>query len=553
MTLKNRFIALGVALLSLAVVTEWLNVQYLGITAKQKTALETIQRHMNADMMHDGILGNVYAAIYAAGQGDASKLNDARTEIKDMGESFTNDIEANLAADIPSDIKGQLNTVHNSVNAYVKDTNDLAQKVSDPAQVASLLNKVNQSFGVLETDQGKATDMILAWSHKLDQEASQTGLMMNIALGLLFLLAIVVPAFALWSIFKPLEKLSQSMSALSKNDLGANIPFTGQKNELGAMAQSLLSFQQSLLDRQALEHQVAAEQKKQEERQKRIELTVNAFRHELVSAVKGVDGGTRLMKDTVSMLSQVAGMTREGADSATRAASGATSNITAIASAAEEFSASIREITEQAGRASAEVVNTTEVAQRANAQVAELTLAAEKIGDIIDLINSIASQTNLLALNATIEAARAGDAGRGFAVVASEVKALANQTANATKEIARQVGDIQSASHAAAESINGIATAMKTVTSLTDAIATSVGQQDFVTREIAGNVSTAAAESSRVAQSVEGVLGAAGDASDAAHKVESVADELSTVSMRLDDTVSRFASDIERAYSHDAA
>jgi methyl-accepting chemotaxis protein len=127
-----------------------------------------------------------------------------------------------------------------------------------------------------------------------------------------------------------------------------------------------------------------------------------------------------------------------------------------VASATEEMASSVNEISRQV-QESANIANeAVEQARETNQRVGELAKAAARIGDVVELINTIAGQTNLLALNATIEAARAGEAGRGFAVVASEVKALAEQTAKATGEISLQINGIQAATKEAVGAIKNI-------------------------------------------------------------------------------------------------
>ena len=162
------------------------------------------------------------------------------------------------------------------------------------------------------------------------------------------------------------------------------------------------------------------------------------------------------------------------------------------ATAASELSASIGEISQQLIRTTDVVRASVNEAETTNEQIAGLAEAAQKIGDVVELISDIAGQTNLLALNATIEAARAGDAGRGFAVVASEVKSLAVQTAKATEDIAAQILAVQGSTTSAVEAIRSIAGRMKEISTYTSAVAASIEQQNAATGEISQNVEGAA-------------------------------------------------------------
>src|SRR5512140_2982957 len=167
-------------------------------------------------------------------------------------------------------------------------------------------------------------------------------------------------------------------------------------------------------------------------------------------------------------------------------------NVQTVASATEELTSSIAGIGRQVAQSTEIAARAVDNARRTGDTARALAEGAQKIGDVVTLIQSIAEQTNLLALNATIEAARAGEAGRGFAVVASEVKSLAGQTAKATSEIGQNVGLIQSSTRTAVDSVREIGHAVRDINEVTSNIASAVGQQDAATREISSNAQSAA-------------------------------------------------------------
>jgi methyl-accepting chemotaxis protein len=230
----------------------------------------------------------------------------------------------------------------------------------------------------------------------------------------------------------------------------------------------------------------------QEARRAVVEEAIAGFREGVEGVLKTVAESVAAMKSIATALSATSSETTVHTAGAVETSNEAFCSVEAAATAADELGKSIAEINRQLVRATEVVRAVAADTQSTNRDIAGLAHAAQKIDDVVKLIQSVAGQTNLLALNATIEAARAGAAGKGFAVVASEVKALAVQTGRATDDIAAQIAAVQSSTHSAVGAIGNIAARMQEIRQLTAAIATSVEEQNAATREISSSVATAA-------------------------------------------------------------
>jgi methyl-accepting chemotaxis protein len=282
----------------------------------------------------------------------------------------------------------------------------------------------------------------------------------------------------------------------------------------------------------------------QEERRKIIDAAIRSFRERVEAVLRTVGDSAGAMKSIATGLLASSGKTSQRAQRAVSASSEASGNVTTAASAAEELLQSIAEIDRQLGHTTEVVEIALAEAKATNERFAGLAKAAQKIGDVVKLIQAIAAQTNLLALNATIEAARAGEAGKGFAVVASEVKSLAVQTAKATEEIHSQVSGVQSLTAGAVEAISRITERMLEISKDASAVAASAQQQNAATAEITHNVAGAAQETKQVASALGEVASAVADTSTSAQAVLAAADAVDKAAANLRAEVEEFLGEV---------
>jgi methyl-accepting chemotaxis protein len=265
---------------------------------------------------------------------------------------------------------------------------------------------------------------------------------------------------------------------------------------------------EDITERRAAEQERVSMHQHQEQRS-RIDQAIAAFRQGVEEHLRTVAEGAMAMRATADTLFGNSGRTSKSAESAVAASNEASVNVETAAIAADELSGSITEIGRQLDLTTDVVRDAVNEAHGTHQQITALAQAAQKIGDVIKLIRTIAGQTNLLALNATIEAARAGDAGKGFAVVASEVKSLAVQTAKATEDISRLISSVQAATGGAVAAIGRISSRMQEIDSCATSVSAAVQQQSAATVEISQNVTGAADGAKLVVTVLDEVAGAA--------------------------------------------
>jgi methyl-accepting chemotaxis protein len=371
-------------------------------------------------------------------------------------------------------------------------------------------------------------------------------------LGLAILGIAVISGSIAWmigrSISKPLALLGTRMQDLADGKLEGEIPGVGRGDEVGKMSATVQIFKDNALRMRELEKSEAETQARMaKERRSAMENLAGDFERSVNGIVRSVSSAAAGMQTTAQSMTSTASDASARAANVSAASQNASNNVGTVASAAEELSSSVNEISRQVARSSEIASKAVGDAERTNATVQVLSTGAEKIGEVVKLIHSIAAQTNLLALNATIEAARAGESGRGFAVVASEVKALANQTAKATEEISGQVAAMQQSTSDAVSAINGITQTIAQMSEITNGISAAIEQQGGATREIARNIQSVAAGSSEINSHIGGVTSAAEATGKAASDVLSNARELDNQSGMLRSAVDGFLAKVRAA------
>ena len=375
--------------------------------------------------------------------------------------------------------------------------------------------------------------------------ATERGL---IAAGLVLLLTLVVSIIVARRITGPLREMTTTMNALARGRLDVKVAGLARHDEVGEMAKAVEVFKSNAVARQALEGEAKeAEARGAARRKADMHKMADDFQGAVGAIIETVSVASSQLEVSAGALSSTAEHAEELATTVAAASEEASTNVQSVASATEEMASSVNEISRQVQESARMAGEAVDQARRTNDRVGELSMAAARIGDVVELINTIAGQTNLLALNATIEAARAGEAGRGFAVVASEVKALAEQTAKATGEIGQQVTGIQAATKESVGAIKEISGTIERLSEISSAIAAAVEEQGAATQEISRNVQQAAHGTQQVSSNVTDVQRGAAETELASSQVLSAAQSLSSDSSRLKLEVDKFLATVRAA------
>jgi len=460
-------------------------------------------------------------------------------------------IEALENFDLPPDLTAMLASVKTDVAKYAEDfsktaphlvaADELYYKAAAPITVSAIA-KID---GIKEA----ITKALANTRAETDDRIGTTITQQEITGGIAALLGLAIAFLIARGITRPLSGLAAAMKQLAAGDFGVALPGLDRRDEVGDIAQAIEGFKlkaqekaRNEADAKAREDQAAAQQRRAD----MIRLA-DGFESTVGDIVEAVSSASTELEASAATLTSSASRAQAVTSTVASASEQASANVQTVASATEQLSSSVHEISRQVQESARMAGEAVDQARRTNDRVSELSKAASRIGDVVDLINTIAGQTNLLALNATIEAARAGEAGRGFAVVASEVKALAEQTAKATGEIGQQIDGIQAATEESVGAIKEISGTIERLSEISSTIAAAVEQQGAATKEIARNVQQAAQGTQQVSSNIGDVQRGADETSSASAQVLSAATTLSGDSNRLKLEVGRFLNSVRAA------
>jgi methyl-accepting chemotaxis protein len=454
------------------------------------------------------------------------------------------ELGAKLASELKEDddLKDAYDDLTGGLKRYLEDLGRLSNALVKRAELAVIIDQLSDKMRAEATEVKQITARLqdATRASVADAATSARSWMLMLSLTSLAFAALIGFAIAR-SITVPVRSLSGAMRRLAAGDIAIDVPALGRHDEIGQMAATVQVFKENAERIHTLqEEKLAGEQRAEAEKRATLMRLADEFESAVGTIVTTVSSSSGQLEASAGTLASTAEQAQDLATLVASASEEASVNVQSVASATEELSSSINEISRQVQQSARMASEAVEQARTTTESVGELSKAAARIGDVVELISTIAGQTNLLALNATIEAARAGEAGRGFAVVASEVKALAQQTAKATCEISEQISGIQAATQGSVSAIIGISTTIEKLSQVSSTIAAAVEEQGAATREISCSVQQASHGTHQVSSNITDVQRGASETGLASSMVLAAAKSLSNESGHLRAQVDRF-------------
>ena len=500
----------------------------------------------------------IHARLYELTSVGASNANqDKVTELaKQLGSDLAALPEAVSAMDAALGADPRTGDLVSAIAAGLRDYAGSARRVIEMAGLSSYaaltyMNGAQLAYDRFESNQAALAEVVVREKDALiDAVRAKTRtarLVFILAAACAAVLAAAVTFMLANRISRPVVVLAASLRRLAAGELAIETPYSGRRDEIGAIADALDVFKATATEAARLSAERDRDREAEARRVRALTDLSQGFERDVSGTLDTVAVAADELQGTAGAMVATAARTDRQSGAAAAASHQAATHVASVATAAEQFSSTAGEIGRQVALSTRVTEQAVADADRANRVVHGLAAASQKVGQVIELISAIAAQTGLLALNAAIEAARAGEAGKGFAVVASEVKVLASQTAKATEEITGQIAAMHQATEEAVGAIRQIAATIAETNRIATTIASAVEQQNAATAEIARNIQDAATGTGEVSANIGGVTSAASDTGLAANRVLEAAKRLAEQSIRLRQRIGSFLTEVRAA------